>query len=229
MIMPRLGVIRSVNGAANTIKVKDLYKLTLFDIKLDNHVHFQQMPVKGDVVLYFNYGRRVRKIVKIWQTKEDFLKRKDNFLLKEGELQIQGIYGQYIYLDNNGTIKFVDSSLLNEFELNMDGFIAKFKKFQLITYDKMNVIIDKDIIVTRGDSDNPNFSATINDDGIEIITPKSEITITPKGEVTIKAEKINLGNQNYGDIITGGPNGTFPICVVTGKPITGSSKCKAEG
>jgi len=231
----RLGEIRSVNEADNIVKVKDLYNNSLYDIPLDNHVHFQAMPVVGDICLFLNYDDKIQKIVKIWEIKVDQLKRQKAFLLKEGELQVQGIYGQYIYFDNNGKIKFVDSTMANEFELNMEGFIARLKKWQFTTYDGTQVTVDKDIIIKRGDNigtddEELNFSATINDDGIAIVNKESEITVTPEGEIVIKAAKsIKLGNQLYGGCQTSGQFGTHPICFVTGAPIQGSTKVEIEG
>lgn len=229
----RIAAIIAINAANNVIKVKDMYDNSQHDIALDNHIHFQSMPVVNDMVLYLNYDNKIFQIVKIWQVKEDSLKRKNEYLLKEGELQIQGIYGQYIYFDNNGTIKFVDSTLLNEFELSMDGFIARLKKFQLTTFDGVDITVDKDIVITRKGQaekdDEPDFTTIINDDGINIKNKDSEIVITPQGSITIKAAKeIKLGNQLYGTCVTSGPSGSLPFCLATGAPIPGSSKVSAE-
>jgi len=230
----RMGEIRSVNEADNVVKVKDMYNNTIYDIPLDNHIHFQSMPVVGDICLFMNFDDKIQKIIKIWEIKIDPLKREGQFLLKGGELQIQGIFGQYVYFDNNGKIKFVDSTMANEFELNMEGFIAKLKKWQFTTYDGTQVTVDKNIVIKRGtdlDTDNEelNFQTIINDDGIKIENKESEILVTPSGEIIIKAAKsIKFGNQNYGGCQTSGLFGTHPFCFVTGQIIRGSNKIEAE-
>ena len=236
-----LAEIRSINEADNNVKIRDMFSGAVYDVGLDNHIHFQSMPLVKDIVLYYNLDDKIFKIVKIWQIADDPQKRKGEFLLKSGELQLQGLFGQYIYLDNKGTIKFVDSTMLNEFELTLEGFIATLKKWQLTTYEGVMVEINKDIKIYRSnggeritkDEDGNieqelSFEATIDDKGVTIKNPKVEITITPEGEIVMKGESILLGNQLYGDVITGGFNGTWPICPLTGSPITGSAKCKAE-
>jgi len=229
--MFRLATIIAINEANNKIKIKDLYNFTVYDISLENHIHFQSMPLIGDIVLYLNLSDKIFKIVKIWQIKDDKTKRIGDYFLKSGELQIQGIYGQYIYLDNNGTIKFVDSSMLNEFELNMEGFIAKLKQFKINSYDNISFTIDKEIILQKQDDKNKYYTIAIMDENIKVDMADGNaiILIDKQGNITIKGNSIKIGNQFYGDIITSGPNGTYPICPVTGSIIKGSSKCKAEG
>lgn len=224
--MFRLAVILSVNEYENKVKIKDLYNSAVYDIDLSNHIHFQQMPIKDDIVLYMNLDNKIFKIVKIWQIKDDLLKRQKEFLLKSGELQIQGIYGQYIYLDNNGVIKFVDSTLLNEFELNLEGFIAKLKKFKITTYDDINFIINDKVIIEKKDK----FELTIDENkiNININQGKASVVIDVLGNISIMGEKVLLGNEGYGDVITSGVFGTHPVCPVTGALIIGSKKVKAE-
>lgn len=235
-----LAEIRSINEALNKIKIRDLYTGAVYDVDLNNHIHFQTMPLVKDIVLYYNYDDKIFKIVKIWQIDTDPQKRAGEYLLKSGELQLQGIYGQYIYFDNNGAIKFVDSTMLNEFELNLNGYIATLKEYTLTTYDGVRVNIGKDIKIFRSGKERITvdengevkqdtvFEAVINDDGIKVVSPKVELTITKDGVITLKGEKINFGNQLYGNVVTSGPNGSFPICPVTGSPIQGSLKVKAE-
>ena len=68
--MFNLGAVISLNEAENIVKIRDMFKPLVFDIPLQNHVHFQQMPVKDDIVLYMNLNDKIFKIVKIWQIKE---------------------------------------------------------------------------------------------------------------------------------------------------------------
>jgi hypothetical protein len=236
--MFRLGIIISINEADNIVKIKDLYNYSVYDIRLNNHIHFQSMPLAGDIVLYLNFTNKIFKIIKIWQIKEDNIKRSKEFLLKSGELQLQGIYGQYIYLDNNGTIKFVDSTMLNEFELSFEGFIAKLKKFQLETYNNIKLSINDEVLLQKTVKDDNIYNLKFTDENVSLVVKnnKATILIDKQGNITITGSEViingntvKLGDSNQGDIVTSGPFGTFPICPITGSPIKGSSKCKAEG
>jgi len=241
-----LASIISLNEANNIIKVRDLFSSVVYDIPLQNHIHFQSMPVENDIVLYLNMNNdKIFKIVKIWQITEDPNKRVGEYLLKSGELQIQGIYGQYIYLNNKGTIKFVDSTMLNEFELSMDGFIAQLKEFQVTTYDNIITTVTDTIlirkvkkIVEKVDDEERLYSIEVTDDGVtvDVADGKSKVVIDKTGQITITGEtinldmsKVNLGKTNLAPCVTGYPNGTFPLCLVTGAPIVGSQSVKVSG
>lgn len=226
----RMATIIGLNEAENKIIIRDFYNGAVYDIGLDNHMHFQSMPLEGDIVLYYNLDDKIFKIVKIWQIADDQNKRQGEFLLKSGELQIQGLYGQYMYYDNNGSITFVDSTMLNEFQLTLDGFIAKLKKFQLDTYDGINFTIDKNISITRTlKKDETDFTATVTDNGVVIQNKKSKLTMTPTGDIIVDgANSVKIGSQLYNGIVTSGPAGTLPFCLISGVPIPCSKKCFAE-
>ena len=240
----KMGEIISLNETNNTITVRDNYSQVIIpDLPLDNIRQEQIMPVIGDTVLYLRIDDRVFKVVKIWNVKTDGLIRREEYPLKEGELQLMSLMGQYIYFDREGTIRFVDSTMINLFELSVTGLMAKMKSWSLTTYDGVNVIFDKDILITRdkenaktplaeGEKPDPTkqeFSLLINDDGIKLTRKEVEINIDVNNQVTIKGSKIILGSGILGDIVTGGPTGTMPMCFVTGAPIIGSSTCKAQG
>lgn len=232
----RLAEIISLNEPENKVQIKDLYNRgAIFDVSLDNKVTWQEMPLVGNICVYMNIADKIVRIIKIWDSTNIDLRRKDQQPLKAGELQIQNINGQYIYLDNNGNIKLVDSTMLNEFKLTLDGIFSKVKTFDVETYDGVKITVDKDIVISRTggeeveEGEDPNFITTINDDGVNIKNKDSEVIITPDGTVEIKASKeIKLGNILFGDIVTAGFNGTWKICPFTGSPIVGSAKCKAE-
>lgn len=223
--MFKIGQIISINENENSAKIKDSYDASVIDIKIDNILQLQIMPIVGDVVLYINYDDKIIKIVKIWNIKSSNLLRQKDTPLREGESQLTGILGQYIYLNRDGDIKFVDSSLLNEFELTVQGFIAKLKEFKIDTYDGINITINKDITISRGE----NFSVLIDDDGINITHKGAKVIINNNDEITIEGSKVLLGEGNTGDIVTSGPFGTYRFCPVTGSPISGSTTCKAKG
>jgi len=215
-----------VNEADNKIKVKDIYNNAVYDIPLNNHRHFQSQPMEHDIVMYTNIDDRNFKIVAIWETANDTNKRQGMFPLKSGELQMQGLYGQYIHLSNEGALKFVDSTMLNEFELGLNGFTAKLKSFSITTYDRLNVQFDKDVLITKTD-ENDEIIATVSitDKDIHISNKKASITITPDGMIQIDGDSIKFGSALLGDVVT---NLTHPFCFVTGAPIQGSKKVKAD-
>jgi len=223
--MLKMGEIISINETQNNIKVKDSYDASTVDIPLNNILQLQIMPIIGDIVLYLNMQDKIFQIIKVWSIKNSELLRQGETPLRSGETQLTGILGQYIYLDRNGDIKFVDSSLLNEFELTIQGFIAKLKNFNITTYDGITIEVGKDLTFSRG----KNTTATINDDGVELQHKNVSVIIDNNGTITIKGGKVQLGNQLYGDIVTSGPSGTYPFCPITGNPIMGSNKCKCEG
>lgn len=240
----KMGTILNVNETDNTILIKDNYDATVVSVPLDNILQLQIMPMKGNTVLYYNIDDKIFKVVKIWEIQNNPLIRQNDYPLREGEIQLMGLFGQYIYLDRNGKIIFVDSTLLNYFELTLNGFIAQVKKFEVNTYDDINIKIDKDIKIGRkvtNETENEDgetekeyeFMLTINDEGLSIARKDVEITIDNNNQVQVKGDKIKLGEQFLGSVVTGGtPSNsnfpTHPFCFVTGAPIQGSNKVKGE-
>jgi hypothetical protein len=226
----QIGEVIGLLESTNEVQIRDMYNKVVITIPLNNISAIQYMPLIGDIVLYINYSDKIYNIVKIWNIEINNLIRQGDSPLQSGELQLMGILGQYIYLNKKGTIKFVDSTMLNEFELSVNGLIAKLKKFQIDTYDGINITIDKDITISRGDpnEEEKTFTININDDGVNIKNKNAEINIDNNNVITIDGDKVQLGSKLLGDIITAGPGGTWPICPVTGATILGSSKCKAE-
>lgn len=237
----QMGEVTTVLSSKNEIQIRDLYNKSVLTIALNNIPQLQYMPVVGDIVLYINYEDKIYQIIKIWNIKSTNFVRQKEFPLQEGELQLMGTLGQYIHFDKKGTVKFVDSTMLNIFELSVQGLIAKLKKFQLDTYDGINITIDKGISISRkkagsdDEDEEPIFSANINDEGVEIKNKNVSITIDNNDTIVIKGDNvqlvgnsIQLGDKLLGDIVTAGPLGSWSICPVTGTPIIGSSKCKAE-
>jgi hypothetical protein len=228
--MFQMGQVIGLIESTNEVQIKDIYNKVVITIPLNNIPQLQYMPVIGDIILYLNYNDKEYQIVKIWNIAVNNFIRQGDFPLQSGELQLMGILGQYIYLNKKGTIKFVESTMLNQFELSVNGLVAKLKEFNLTTYDGINILINKDIVITRGDPDKEEktFTLTLNDDGVNIKNKNAEINIDNNNVITIDGDKIQLGSKLLGDIITAGPLGTWPICPVTGATIIGSSKCKAE-
>jgi hypothetical protein len=232
--MFQMGEVISLMESDNKIMIRDLYNKTITDLELNNIQQFQYMPVIGDIVLYFNIDDKIQKVVKIWNIKDTNFIRQREYPLLEGELQITGIIGQYIYLNKKGEIKFVDSTMLNIFELTVEGLLAKIKKFEIDTYDGISLIIDKDITITRKspnaeEDEDPIFSTVISDDGINIKHKSVEIIIDTNNVITVKGDKIQLGSGILGDVMTGGASGTHPIDIITGTPLMGSTIVKAQG
>jgi len=189
----------------------------------------QYMPMIGDIVLYFNMDDKIQHIVAIWNIQQSNFIRQGEYPLLEGELQFTGVVGQYIYLNKNGDIKFVDSTMLNYFQLTVNGFLAQVKNFEIDTYDGVSVLLNKDITITRGNpnNDTPTFTATIDDNGVNITNKSVTITIDNNNNFKITgANSIQFGDEPCGGIIT---TNTFPICPVTGQPIIGSTTVKAAG
>jgi len=266
--MFKMGRIVSLNETQNVVKVQDIYDNSLVDIPLDNTVQWQIMPMINDVVLYINLQDRIMKIVKVWNVQPNALIRGENFPLREGEAQLMGMLGQYIFLDREGTIKFVDATLLNFMQLDQTGLGVQVKGLNFTTYDGVNVVIGEDIVISRDKENNltisqqhameakgetppdnqKEFSLTIDKNGIEMVRKDVKVTIdvnnniTVKGaeividgssNVSVKGTKVCLGalasDPTLGDVVTGGPFGTFPVCLVTGAPIIGSITVKAKG
>lgn len=238
--MFQLGEVVGLIESENAITVRDIFtKSVMQRVPLDNIRQIQYMPVIGDMVLIMNYEDKIMKVVKVWNIQKNNLIREGEYSLQEGDLQLMGIMGQYIYLDNEGTIKFVDSTMVNLLELTVEGFKAKLKQFDLTTYDGVHLTVDKDIVLYRGkeeEDEDKSFSAKLTDDGIVIKNKTVEITIdnnnnvTVSGSVvTVKADTVNLGGDTLtSGIVTGGATGTMPFCFVTGAPILGSTKCLAQ-
>lgn len=189
--------IISVNEAQNKIKIKDMFNNAVYDIPLSNHIHFQSMPMEKDICLYINIDNKVMKIVKIWQIGTNPNIRQGLYTLKSGELQLQGLYGQYIYLDNSGNITFVDSTMLNSFQLGLNGFIANINNWNLTTYDGINMKINKDFLITRtGGKKDITFSFKIDDDSMIITNNKSTVTLTNDGNLTFTISNNVIVNAN---------------------------------
>ena len=251
--MLKMGKIVSLNETANSVKVLDIYDNALLDIQLDNTAQFQSMPVEGDIVLYINLDDKVIKIVKIWNVIPNAFIRGGEFPLREGETQLMGILGQYLYLDRKGTIKFVDASLLNFFELNERGIETQVKGLNFTTYDGVNVVIGEDIYISRDkdmnktisqqqamesngqlpSTSNREFQVTINKDGLKLVRKEVQIVIDANNNISITGAKVCLGalatDPLVGDVVTGGASGTMPFCYMTGANILGSSIVKAKG
>jgi hypothetical protein len=147
--------------------------------------------------MYVNIDDKVMKIVKIWQIGTNSNIRQGLYTLQSGELQLQGMYGQYMYLDNNGNIIFVDSTMLNSFQLGLNGFIANLTQWNLTTYDGINMLINKDFVITRtGGGKNIVFSFTIDDDAMTITNNKSTATLTSDGNLTFTISNNVIVNAN---------------------------------
>jgi hypothetical protein len=189
--------IIGVNEAQNIIKIKDMYNGAIYDVPLSNHMHFQSMPIEKDICMYANVDDKGIKIVKIWEIRNDPNIRQGLYTLKSGELQLQGLYGQYIYLDNNGNIIFVDSTMLNSFQLGLNGFIANLNQWNLTTYDGINILINKDFSITRtGGSKDIKFSFIIDDDSMSITNNKSTVTLTSDGNLNFTISNNVIVNAN---------------------------------
>jgi hypothetical protein len=266
--MLKLGRIASLNETQNIIKVQDIYDNSVVDIPLDNTVQWQLMPMVGDIVLYINLQDRIIKIIKVWNVQPNALIRGGDFPLREGESQLMGILGQYIFLDREGTIKFVDATLLNFMQLDQNGLGVQVKGLNFTTYDGVNVVIGEDIVISRDKENNltisqqqlmeangetpsdnqKEFLLTIDKNGVEMTRKDVKVTIDVNNNITVKGAeividgssnvsvtgtKVCLGalasDQTLGDVVTGGPLGTFPVCLVTGAPIIGSVTVKAKG
>lgn len=251
--MFKMGQIISLNETTNSIKVRDIYDNAILDINLDNTIQWQAMPMVNDIVLYINLQDKLIKVVKVWNVQPNALIRGGDFPLREGETQLMGILGQYIYLDREGTMKFVDATLINFFELNERGLEAQVKGLNFTTYDGVNVVIGEDIVISRDKDLNKNltqqqamkakdeepstedreFQLTIDKDGVKLIRKDVQIVIDVNNNVAIKGAKVCLGalatDTLVGDVVTGGTLGTFPFCLVTGAPIIGSTTVKAKG
>lgn len=250
--MFKMGLIVSLNETVNKIKVRDLFDNAILDIALDNTAQWQTMPVVGDVVLYVNFEDKIIKVVKVWSVNPNAFVRGGDFPLREGETQLMGILGQYMYLDRLGTIKFVDATLLNFFELNETGLETQVKALNFTTYDGVNVVIDKDIKISRDKKLNKTitqqqamesqgqqpstadreFQLTIDDNGVDLKRKGVEILIDANNQISINGAKLALcgmaSDQTLGDVVTGGAFGTLPFCLVTGAPIIGSTTVKAK-
>jgi hypothetical protein len=224
----QIGEVIGLLESTNEVQIRDMYNKVVITIPLNNISAIQYMPVIGDIVLYINYDDKVYNIVTIWNIEINNLIRQGDSPLQSGELQLMGVLGQYIYLNKKGTIKFVDSTMLNQFELSVNGLIAKLKKFQIDTYDGINITIDKDIVISRGDpnEEEKTFIATINDDGVNIKNKSAEINIDNNNKITIDGENINIGNELLGKAIksASGVEGYHSICPVAGFPIPSCSK-----
>lgn len=225
----QMGEVVELSQSTNEVQIRDIYNKVVLMLPLNNIPQFQYMPMIGDIILYINYDDKVYEVVKIWNIKSNNFIRQDNFPLQAGELQLMGVLGQYIHLNKAGTIRFVDSTMLNLFELSVQGLVAQSKQFNLTTYDGINITIDKNINISRTKSgdDNPTFTAMIDDNGVDIKNKNVEIIIDNNNTVTIKGDKIQLGgNSILGDVISSGPFGTQSFCFITGQPLVGSSTCK---
>lgn len=242
--MFKLGTILNVNETENTILVKDDYDATVVNIPLDNILQLQIMPLKGNTVLYYNIDDKIFKVVKIWELQNNPFIRQGEYPLREGETQLMGVFGQYIHLDRKGKIVFVDSTLLNHFELTLNGFIAKVKEFEVNTYDGTHIKFDDNITIGRkitGQKENEDeeveneyeFLMTITDEGLSISRKDVEITIDNNNQVRITGDTIKLGADFLGKVVTGGtpaPDNfpTHPFCFVTGALIAGSETVKVK-
>jgi hypothetical protein len=224
----QIGEVIGLLESTNEVQIRDMYNKVVITIPLNNISAIQYMPVIGDIVLYINISDKIYNIVKIWNIEVNNLIRQGDSPLQSGELQLMGILGQYIYLNKKGTIKFVDSTMLNQFELSVNGLIAKLKKFQIDTYDGINITIDKDIVISRGDpnEEEKTFTVNINDDGVNIKNKSAEINIDNNNVITIDGDKVNIGNELLGKAIksASGVEGYHNICFVTGAPIPSCSK-----
>ena len=252
--MLKLGQILSLNETNNTAKVKDIYDNSIIDIEIGNIIQLQIMPIVNDIVLYLNLQDKIFKIIKIWAVEPNALIRGGDFPLREGETQIMGILGQYVYLDREGTIKFVDASLLNLVELNEKGIEMQVKNMKFTTYNGIDVEIGENIIISRdknnktlteqkaaemneGDEEETTkeFELKIDDNGMSIIRKEVEIIIDTNNKISIKANEAVMEIKdnvsiNGAKVCLGGL-ATDPTLgdVVTGGPLGSMPFCFVTG
>jgi len=219
----QLGRIINVDDKNNVVYVNSFESGSNIPVELDNPLSLQVMPKIGSLVLFVRYGMNVTKIIKIWENNPDLL-RKNSGRLLPGEIQIQSEGGGYIYLNNNGDVSIVDGGMRNIFKIIRKKFQILIQATEILfqTFNGLEIRHTK----------SGEYEITKKDPRTKEI--KAKIVIDKDGNTYIDSQTIYLGkNANdenkrklFGDIVTSGPYGTFPICPVTGKPITGSSTIK---
>lgn len=240
------GRVVAVNGGAQTpdrrasptIGVKSYLDGSSLTIPMSAAAWDQCMPLVGYKVFYVRFGRHQSRVLKIWGNDEEFT-RKGRFGLNAGEVFIQSPSGlAYLKLDQDGRVQLVSGDVTSAMTFDDDGCTIKSSQVQLqITKNSViELLEDGSILVERRDQDG-NVLASVG------LDTKNNVTIQAKENVTIKAKNIFLDgavfagsgasdpNQRalFGDVVTGGPQGTHPTDFSTGAPILGSAKVKASG
>ena len=199
----------------------------------------QTMPIAGLYVLYLRYGRtgnHFSRIVKMWGNSPPTA-RKGIYALNPGEVFIQGPAGLgFLKIDLEGNISLISGDTTATLEMSSVGFVADAVGFSLTTPGGITLNLGNDgtVLCQRANQDGEVLAAFSMD-------VNNNIAFQSAGDVSIKATNIFLdGNVfagpnatdpttrvAFGNVVTGGPDGTYPFDYVTGAPIIGSTTVMA--
>jgi len=238
----QLGVVLAVNPLAKDASGNDSPAVTvqsqedgsLIPIPLANTAFFQFVPPVGTHVLFVRIGRHQARIVQMYGSNEDFI-RKGPFALQEGEVMVQSPTGLgYLKIDQSGKVSLISADG-NTFEHREDVSQLRAPAIRFITDEETVIEIrdDSSIRLERFDTDGETVASFIMD-------AKNNISFEALEDVNIKAKNIYLdgniwmgpGAQDtiqrkfFGDLVTGGPFGTYPFDSPYSIPITGSGTVK---
>jgi len=203
MVNLYLGHILNVDTKNNSIYVYSSEVASNIPIQLGNITQQQIMPKKDDFVLFCMINPTIYRVIKIWES-DPILLRGDTGRLLEGEAQFQSSGGSYVYLNSDGDVSIVDGGMRNSIKISRGNNIIEIEATE--------------ITVKRFTEDD---------------TLAAQITIDVNNNITVKGDKVYIGKntdneEQFGDVVTSGPFGTYAIDYVTGKPIPGSGIVKAE-
>ena len=212
------------------------------DIDMDIHFlsNLQAMPMEQDKVQFITFADHHSIPLHFSSSRPDRLRYFNNALV-QGETQIGGVGGSYILFDAAGNISLVEGSMAGSIRLNNEEREIDIEhsrivlrcfpnskdetKFISITIDQES----KSVSIENGFTD---AIITMDEDGTSVVDQKMFSVVAPNiyldGDVYLgNGASDDAARSLFGDVVTGGVNGTYPLDYLTNLPINGSSQVKA--
>jgi hypothetical protein len=196
----------------------------------------QIMPMAGQQVLYYRMGVYDTRIVAYYGNNEPHI-RKGEFGLNEGEVVVQSDSGLgYFKASQDGSVELVTGDVVTTLEGNNEGWVAKGPNISLETFGGCSIELKEDGSITlQRTSENNEVKAKI------VLDTKDNVSVEAKGNLVVKAKQILLDGEvffgpgasdplqqvKFGEVVTSGPFGTYPLDFTTSAPIPGNPKVKA--
>lgn len=196
----------------------------------------QNMPMNGQQVLYYRIGTYDTKIVCFHGNNPAHV-RKGKFGLDEGEAVVQSDAGLgFFKAGQDGSVALVTGDVTSSIDGNDSGWNIKGPNILLETFGRVSISLKEDGTLTvQRTSEKGEVKAKIE------LDTKDNVSIEALGNLVVKAKQIRLDgevflgpgasdptkSQKFGNLVTTGPFGTYPLDFVTGTPIPGNPNIKA--
>ncbi len=197
----------------------------------------QNMPMRGQQVLYYIFGSYDTGIVRVYGNNAPHI-RKGAFGLNEGEAILQSDSGKgYYKAASDGRLVLATGDSASTAEADSDGWVFESPNFTIDCFGVCKLAMNSDgsVSLTTGKPKaEPEVKVLIGKDRSVSVETTSDITMKAGGKIMLDGQTVLLGPGAsdptkaalFGDVESAGKGGTHPFDYMTGAPIAGSSAVK---